>query len=43
VHDEVIAEGNYLEPITAIMTKNPPWARGLPLNAEGEVKLRYAK
>lgn len=43
VHDEVIAEGDHLARITEIMTKNPPWARGLPLNAEGEVKMRYAK
>lgn len=43
VHDEVIAEGNHLEKVRAIMTENPPWAEGLPLNASGDIKMRYAK
>lgn len=43
VHDEVVAEGHHLEQLTKIMTEVPPWAEGLPLNASGDVKMRYAK
>jgi DNA polymerase len=43
VHDEVIAEGDHLEELTSILTRNPAWADGLPIDADGDVKQRYAK
>jgi DNA polymerase len=43
VHDEIIAEGNYLDEVTAAMLTNPEWADGLPLDAEGHVVDRYTK
>jgi DNA polymerase len=48
IHDEIIAEvpenGGYgLAELIRTMTKNPPWARGLPLNAEGFEGRRYEK
>lgn len=43
VHDEIIAEGDHLAAMTAVMTRNPEWADGLPLNAEGHVVDRYTK
>jgi DNA polymerase len=48
IHDEIIIEvpkdGGYgLAELIKSMTKNPPWARGLPLNAEGFEGERYEK
>ncbi len=43
VHDEVIVESDALDDITRIITENPPWADGLPLNGEGFVTTRYRK
>lgn len=48
IHDEIIVEvpknGGYgLAELVKAMTKNPPWARGLPLNAEGFEGERYEK
>lgn len=43
VHDEVIVESTDLEGITRIVTANPSWAQGLPLDGEGFVTDRYRK
>ena len=48
VHDELICETpdtpDYTaEGLSALMTKNPPWAGGLPLAAAGHEMYRYAK
>ncbi len=48
IHDEVICEvpqdsGWGLDNLIKIMIKNPPWARGLPLAAEGFEGTRYEK
>ena len=49
VHDEVILESDSNSPlcradtVNKIMSENPSWAKGLPLNAETEVMTRYRK
>ena len=47
VHDEVVAESSEekgsLAEFTAILCKLPPWAKGLPLTAEGWSGQRYRK
>lgn len=43
VHDEVVAETEEKGKVVRLMTKNPKWADGLPLNAEGFVTERYRK
>lgn len=43
VHDEVIAETDQLEAVTQLMTLNPVWAVGLPLDGEGFTTYRYRK
>jgi len=43
VHDEAIVESDALEDITRLMVQSPPWANGLPLDAEGFVTDRYRK
>lgn len=43
VHDEIIAEGDHLAELTAVMTRNPAWAEGLPIDADGHVVERYTK
>ena len=45
VHDEIICESNTprRDTLISIMCKNPPWAPGLPLAAEGFVTTRYCK
>lgn len=43
VHDEIVVEGDYLEIVCDVMTKNPPWADGLPLNVDGKLRQRYTK
>lgn len=48
VHDELVAEvplesGLTSDCLTAILAKNPPWAEGLPLAAEGFEAHRYRK
>lgn len=42
VHDEVLAEGG-LDEIQEALTSVPAWAPGLPLGAEGQEAVRYAK
>ncbi len=44
IHDEVVVEGEYpVEEIAAVMCEPPKWARGLPIDAEGEVMPRFRK
>jgi DNA polymerase len=43
VHDESIVDGSHFDEVRAIMTELPGWANGLPLDADGDVKERYAK
>ena len=44
VHDEILVEGDVsLDDVVAIMTENPAWADGLPLDAEGYTCPRYRK
>lgn len=48
VHDEVVCDvpniDTYsLEELTALLSANPPWAKGLPLAASGFVTQRYKK
>ena len=46
VHDEILVEGaseTSVAEVTALMAKNPAWAAGLPLAAEGDVCDRYRK
>ena len=49
VHDEVLAEDSLgndesrVALLRELMIKDPGWAAGLPLNAEGETMLRYRK
>lgn len=44
VHDEILVEGRHpVDEVAAIMTKNPRWATGLPLDGEGFVTERYRK
>lgn len=45
VHDEIVAEttNGTGEGLARIMAAPPPWADGLPLNAEGETLQRYRK
>lgn len=43
IHDEIIVESTDLEGVTRTMTKNPPWASGLPIGAEGFIARRYRK
>lgn len=43
VHDEVIVESPDLENVSKIMTKQPRWARGLPIDGEGYLADRYRK
>lgn len=43
VHDEIIAEGSYVEEMTQVMTQNPPWSDGIPLNVDCHVVERYTK
>lgn len=43
VHDEIIAENCTAEELARVMSTNPSWAAGLPLNAEGFETYRYRK
>lgn len=43
VHDEAVAETKDDAKVVRIMTKNPKWAVGLPINAEAFVTERYRK
>lgn len=43
VHDEIVAAGECLEQLRAIMLEVPEWAAGLPLAAEGGTGTRYGK
>jgi DNA polymerase len=43
IHDEIVAEGDYLEELTKIMLDAPDWADGLPVDADGHVVARYTK
>jgi DNA polymerase len=43
VHDELIAEGHHLPTLERVMLRAPDWAKGLPLEVEGNVGVRYAK
>jgi DNA polymerase len=43
VHDEIIAENCTAEELASIMSTQPAWAEGLPLDAEGFECARYRK
>jgi DNA polymerase len=44
VHDEILVEEPAeLEAVRRIMVASPPWAKGLPLDAEGFTANRYRK
>jgi DNA polymerase bacteriophage-type len=43
VHDEVIVESEDLEGVSRLVTENPSWADGLPLDGEGFTTHRYRK
>ena len=43
VHDEIICEGGNLEHLKELMSRNPEWATGLPLRAEGYTAERFRK
>lgn len=47
VHDEILVDGGDVNTIAAIMGEDenfrPPWAKGLPLSAEGYQCVRYRK
>lgn len=44
VHDEILVTGGAtVEEVSKLMTENPPWSTGLPLNAEGFITERYRK
>jgi DNA polymerase len=43
VHDEILAENCTAEELARVMSTNPAWAEGLPLNAEGFETYRYRK
>lgn len=47
VHDEILVQSTHLpedvEMVSRLMTKNPSWADGLPLAAEGFLTQRYRK
>ena len=44
VHDEIVTEGETsVDEVVKIMCDGPPWAKGLPLAAEGFRTDRYRK
>lgn len=43
IHDEIIADGDHLAEMEAVMLDSPDWADGLPVAAEGKVVERYTK
>lgn len=43
VHDEILSENKNLELVKAVMTEQPEWAPGLPIDAEGFLTYRYMK
>jgi DNA polymerase len=43
IHDEIVAEGDYLDELMKIMLDAPSWADGLPVDADGHVVARYTK
>ena len=43
VHDEVIVEGEHLEPVLKLMCEAPEWATDLPIDGAGFVTDRYRK
>lgn len=43
VHDELLAEGDHRVEVKQIMEFTPSWAKGLPIKAEVEYKMRYGK
>lgn len=43
VHDEILTETTDIEEVTRIMTQQPLWAPGLPVDGEGFVCTRYRK
>lgn len=43
VHDEILAENCTADELVAVMSENPPWAKGLPLAADGFETWRYRK
>lgn len=44
VHDEILVEGRYpVEEISEIMCKSPEWAKGLPVDGDGDLTERYRK
>lgn len=43
VHDEIIVEAEDIAGVTELMTQQPTWAAGMPIDAEGFVCRRYRK
>lgn len=43
VHDEILSQDKRLELVKAVMTEQPEWAPGLPIDAEGFLTYRYMK
>ena len=43
VHDEIIVESDEVDKISDIMTEQPSWGEGLPIDGEGFVCKRYRK